>query len=264
MKKKLISFRCLPGSWGLVGQSYAEAEANYYYEGEELDRKLAEIRFKDDPAGLKVALANIDHKHKKITDYQLEVIMAKANGRANPAALAEIDFAHGKISKYDYEKIVIENSTKPGSAKRESRLLDLEFEHGNITKYEYEKAVIEASDMTDTDRAIKLLELDCANGKISKEICEKEVFTLLKKPWVGVIGQSLNMDQGINGFMMELDWNEYWIEYLDLNGYTGTEDQMIEAWFANVNNDFQSDETVAILPLARHMRKHFRDNGTVY
>lgn len=44
-KRKLIPFRLWPGSWGLRGKSYKEAEANYYFEGEELERKLAEINY---------------------------------------------------------------------------------------------------------------------------------------------------------------------------------------------------------------------------
>jgi hypothetical protein len=43
MKKKWIPFNWLPASWGLRGKSRAIAEAEYYYEGNELEEKLAEL-----------------------------------------------------------------------------------------------------------------------------------------------------------------------------------------------------------------------------
>ena len=42
-KKKLIPYRWLPASWGLAGKTRAIAEAEYYYDGNDLEDKLAEI-----------------------------------------------------------------------------------------------------------------------------------------------------------------------------------------------------------------------------
>ena len=42
-KKKLIPFSWLPASWGLAGKTRAIAEAEYYYDGNDLEDKLAEI-----------------------------------------------------------------------------------------------------------------------------------------------------------------------------------------------------------------------------
>lgn len=44
-----LPFRMMPGSWGLRGKTRAIAEAEYYYEGDELTAKLAEIEADGDP-----------------------------------------------------------------------------------------------------------------------------------------------------------------------------------------------------------------------
>ena len=44
-----LPFRMMPGSWGLKGKTRAIAEAEYYYQGEELTKKLAEIDADGDP-----------------------------------------------------------------------------------------------------------------------------------------------------------------------------------------------------------------------
>lgn len=65
-KRKLIPFKWLPASWGLRGKSYKEAEANYYYEGEELEHKLAEINFEGQD--LEEKKLEIDLKYKKLDE----------------------------------------------------------------------------------------------------------------------------------------------------------------------------------------------------
>ena len=42
-KKTKLPFSMMPASWGLKGKSRAVAEAEYYYDGEDLEKALAEI-----------------------------------------------------------------------------------------------------------------------------------------------------------------------------------------------------------------------------
>lgn len=232
MKKiRLIKFSYLPAAWGLAGPIYEEAEARYYYDGEDLDRRLAEIKHKEDPVAMKVAMIEIDFKYGKKNAYDKDMAILEAQSIDTPLNKAEVDMRHGRLSKYEYEKLVAENNKDLNEVEKELELLRIEFENGKLTKMQY----------------------------------EKESFTLQEKPWVGVIDQGIDLDQGVNGFLIELDWNEYWIEFLRLNGYTGaTDEQIIETWFSDVNNSLQSEETVAMLPLAARMRSNVRDNGTIY
>ena len=56
----------MPASWGLSGKTRAIAEAEYYYEGEDLEKILAGINAETDD-DKKIAHLNIDLKHGKIS-----------------------------------------------------------------------------------------------------------------------------------------------------------------------------------------------------
>lgn len=65
MKKK-IPFWMLPASWGLKGKTRAIAEAEYLYEGKELEEKLAEIN-SETAEDKKIAVLSIKLKHEEIS-----------------------------------------------------------------------------------------------------------------------------------------------------------------------------------------------------
>lgn len=67
MKKKtrLLSFSMMPASWGLKGKSREIAEAEYYYEGDDLEKRLAEINASTE-LDAEVAKLEIDLKNEKI------------------------------------------------------------------------------------------------------------------------------------------------------------------------------------------------------
>ena len=80
-KKTKLPFSMMPARWGLKGKTRAIAEAEYYYEGDELDKILAEI--------------NAD------TDEDKEL------------AVAEVEFKNGTLGKLEYEKKVAEIKKEP-------------------------------------------------------------------------------------------------------------------------------------------------------
>ena len=80
-KKTKLPFSMMPASWGLKGKSRAIAEAEYYYDGEELEEALAEIEAESDT-----------DKHIARLDVQLK---------------------NGKIGKYEHEKQVAEIKEEP-------------------------------------------------------------------------------------------------------------------------------------------------------
>ena len=64
-KKSKLPFSMMPASWGLKGKSRAIAEAEYYYEGEELEKVLAELNAESDDEKVLSAL-DIDLKNGRI------------------------------------------------------------------------------------------------------------------------------------------------------------------------------------------------------
>lgn len=105
-KHRLLPFHLLPAAWGLRGASRARAEAEYYLEGETLDRALAEIDYPE--------------------------------GTERQRRLLEIDRHYGRIEPYEYARRVVDLQM-PDGIDKEVALLGVEKEHGNISQEEYDK-----------------------------------------------------------------------------------------------------------------------------
>lgn len=80
-------------------------------------------------------------------------------------------------------------------------------------------------------------EQEAAEAKEAARIAKlspKELATENKQPWVSVLTTQINKENIRNGFF-ELDWNEYFIRELRLNGYQGeTEEQIVDQWFTEL------------------------------
>lgn len=78
MKKKFrtIPFRMLPASWGLKGKSRERAEAEYYYEGEDLEKALAVIDAETEQ-DKEIAQLDVDFKNEKLGKIEYEKKVAE-------------------------------------------------------------------------------------------------------------------------------------------------------------------------------------------
>lgn len=66
------------------------------------------------------------------------------------------------------------------------------------------------------------------------KLTPKELATENKEPWVAVLTTQVNKENIRNGFF-ELDWNEYFIRELRLNGYQGeTDEEIVDKWFTEL------------------------------
>lgn len=66
MSRKKLPFWMLPASWGLKGKTRAIAEAEYMFEGKDLEEKLAEINA-NTPEDKEIAVLTIKLKHEEIS-----------------------------------------------------------------------------------------------------------------------------------------------------------------------------------------------------
>lgn len=200
-KKKLIPFSWMPGSWGLKGQHFEEAEAAYNLEGEALDRRIAEIRNRDNPDALTRAILDIDIRYGRIDAHEADLRRLALDGRGDDArARLQIDLRHARIDNYEHDR----------------RLAELDNEDGPL-------------------RLLALLEVERAYEKVAPKEYEKQAATIRKEPWIGIVDDGFNPEQGLNGVYFEFDWNEYWVDYLRYNGYSGlSEEEIVERWFQDV------------------------------
>ena len=69
--------------------------------------------------------------------------------------------------------------------------------------------------------------------------------TKKKQPYVTVLNVEMKDHNPRNGFF-ELDWNEFFIRDLRLNGYQGdSEEEIVDAWFKELCGNVAKDEGVA-------------------
>jgi len=191
-----IPFKFLPGSWGLRGKSRQIAEAEYLYQGYDLDVALAKIE-SNDPAQLEEAMIVIDLKHHKIDQYEADRRLARLS-----------------ITDQSDEKAIA------------SAMLDVDLKHNKVSQQEY-----------DRKRADLLDEPYMAMPKIS---------------WDPV-------DPSKTYF--ELDYNEQFVTYLQENGYSGTEEEIINRWLNDVCNNILDEMAVVEPEFVRTVRSVRRDDG---
>ena len=75
-KKTKLPFSMMPASWGLKGKTRAVAEAEYYYEGDELEEILAEINA-DSDGDKELAKLEVQLKNGKIGQYEFDKKVAE-------------------------------------------------------------------------------------------------------------------------------------------------------------------------------------------
>lgn len=205
-KRRLIPFRWLPASWGLVGKPFEIAEAHYTLDGEDLERALIQINYGEEPQVVREQTARMLHRLGKIDDRSLdqELAAAEYGGEENipPKEQLAIDLAHGALTQYDYQRaIVLHDIPDKDSVEHKTAMLKIDYDFDKIDQNTYEKAV--------------------AN--------------LTGQPWVGIIDHGFNPDDGVNGVYFEFDWNKEWIDFLRNNGYHGkSEEEIVEQWFSHV------------------------------
>ena len=88
---------------------------------------------------------------------------------------------------------------------------------------------------TTTTESTKSSESQSPSPKTERELA-KEYATKHKEPWVDVVSFSINPANIRNGFY-ELDWNEYFIIQLRIEGYGlngDPEDEIVSRWFRDI------------------------------
>jgi len=112
---KLIPFWLWPFSWGTRGKTREILKAEYELEGEQLEKKLAEINISDETER-QLTLLKIDRKYNKIDKekYDYEYARLKySDGHKGSLAKLELDRKYNKITEMEYEKAKFSLEGKP-------------------------------------------------------------------------------------------------------------------------------------------------------
>lgn len=74
----------------------------------------------------------------------------------------------------------------------------------------------------------------------------KEIANEKKEPWVAVLETHVNEQNPRNGFF-ELDWNEYFVLQLKVDGYYGeTDEEIVDKWFSELCKNVGSESGVSM------------------
>ena len=115
VRNPIIPFSWWPASWGLRGKTRQIAEAEYRYDGIDLDYALVNIENSDADSRGKARL-KVDLKHNRITQYEYDcAILEKETHDENTKlrSILEIEFKHGKISQPEYERKLADINQEP-------------------------------------------------------------------------------------------------------------------------------------------------------
>lgn len=235
MKKRHIPHWVLPGFWGLSGKTLEKAKIEYYYSGYERDVEMAKLE------------ANGDEEK-----YQIMMLV--------------INKTYGKISEREYKESVINLKHSKNDYVRKSELLKLKFDMTDIDKTTYHKQKLEIDKEFDKisqeDYEISILNVKLDNGEIDKNEYDKQVANIKKEPWVQVIGIEIDYKSPRNGGCFNIDWNEFFIEHLKENGYTGFNDEdIINGWLNDIHRACLSDEIGDIDEDTSNSRNNSRNLG---
>lgn len=97
------------------------------------------------------------------------------------------------------------------------------------------------------DKLKNMFKKDSIPATVSKEKTTdaKAEATKKKEPYVAVLDLEMKKDNPRNGFF-ELDWNEYFVRDLRLNGYQGdSEEEIVDAWFKELCGNVAREEGIA-------------------
>lgn len=127
---------------------------------------------------------------------------------------------------------------------RKRRHLYIDLVYGKITEHEFAIKEAELVITNPEELAHAKLEIDLRYEVITKQQYEHRKADLNKEPYVSVIGIDFDDKNPSKGYF-ELDFNEYFVEYLANNGYDGIEpEEIVNEWFSDLCKNIVLEDMV--------------------
>lgn len=238
-KRVIIPFWIWPYSWGLKGDARKIAKLEYELEGEELERKVAEVKYHGKKKDR--VLNEISFRYGHCDDFQYE--FNKINFRDDiteivPDMLA-LQLKYNRITEYQYDLQLAEHTLKGEELEKE--LLEIKLNHNIIDQSEYREG--KAKWIEDpTEKAIELLTLKFENREIPEHEFNKELATLKGEAFISMIEMDVDLKNPNSGAFV-LDWNDVFIEQLEEAGYTYPQpEQAVNAWWNDLCKNIALEE----------------------
>lgn len=142
-------------------------------------------------------------------------------------------------------------------------VIKIDLQYGRIDQYLAELKLLEL-DNADNPNATELakLELDLKHSRIAQQEYDRKRADLLNEPYMAMPKISWDPTDPSKTFF-ELDYNPAFVEYLQSNGYVGTEDEIISRWLNDVCNSILTEMEPVDTDFVTTVRKIRRDDGKI-
>lgn len=237
---RIIPFGWWPANWGLTGTRRAVAEAEYHWDGEDLAYRILDINHEDkDTKEYHTDKLRLDYRYHKIGEFDYGLGLLEHDPKLTEVdrerEVAKYLNRYGKLSaeELEYKLFDLSYAAKDTEAYQKEKLkLDVRFGKKTEEEADHELLDFKFDDKTSIEYKIAQLGLEHKYGNISDNAHDKEVATLLREPWWTMLGSDHKI-QGENvQLAIELDWNEYFIQHLEKQGWEGrTQDEIMDRWF---------------------------------
>lgn len=272
---RIIPFSWWPANWGLAGKRRAEAQAEYYWDGEELAIKLIELRFDEGSPEYHTALLHHKYRYHHIGefDYGLGLIKHDAKLTSTDREREEAKYLHrfGKISaeELEYKLFDLSYDVKDTESYKNERLkLDVRYGKKTEEEADHERLDWKYQDKNSDDYKLAANDLELKWGNISQDQHDKEEANIKREPWFTLLGADKSIKADNTRLAIELDWNDHFITFLEEQGWTGNSpDEIVDKWFEEAMRQMlriemgeEEPEEIEPLPMAG-MQKRKRDDG---
>lgn len=126
-------------------------------------------------------------------------------------------------------------------------ILNVRKKYNEVDDFEYEIQKVELVNDTKEKIEEEKNEILFKYEKISELEYERNRANIRKEPWIKIVSEFLFDFNSVPKLGFKFEWNDYFIKYLESNGYRGfNEESIVEKWFNdivknNILNDFESD-----------------------
>ena len=146
---------------------------------------------------------------------------------------------------------------------QESKLVDVDLKHGKIDQYEADRRTARLALPKDADEKqleVAMLEVDLKHGRISPTEYDRKHADLIGEPYMAMPKISWDPADPSKTYF-ELDYNEYFVRFLEGNGYSGTEEEIINKWLNDVCSSVLDEMSVSEPEFVRTVRTVRRGDG---
>lgn len=144
----------------------------------------------------------------------------------------EIAKAEYELDGEELERKLIEVNPLLSELEKTSRHLDLDLKYHKIDTFEYDHKMVDLKKLSPEQAEIEHYKIDVKYGKKSNEELDRKTADFLKKPWAS-IKSVYNDTQKENGMILEIEWNDFFIDMLRQAGYSGLTDEEIFNQYLN-------------------------------